>query len=85
MSNIINVIPNDDYTLLIEFEDGSKILFNMKRLIKTMRYLSLADIKRFKNVRIKDKVISWENLDNLKPQILPLAITLDNILLMLRD
>ncbi|OAA94461.1 DUF2442 domain-containing protein [Clostridium coskatii] len=85
MSKIINVIPNDDYTLLIEFEDGSKILFNMKRLIKTMRYLSLTDIERFKNVRIKDKVISWDDLDNLKPQMLPLAITLDNILLMLRD
>ncbi|ADK14440.1 MULTISPECIES: DUF2442 domain-containing protein [Clostridium] len=85
MSKIINVIPNDDYTLLIEFEDGSKILFNMKRLIKTMRYLSLTDIERFKNVRIKDKVISWDDFDNLKPQMLPLAITLDNILLMLRD
>ena len=27
---ILKVTPNDDYTLLVEFEGGNKIIFNMR-------------------------------------------------------
>jgi hypothetical protein len=30
MSKILKVTPNDDYTLLVEFEHGNKIIFDMK-------------------------------------------------------
>lgn len=33
VSRIIKATSNDDYTLLIEFEHGNKILFDMKELI----------------------------------------------------
>jgi hypothetical protein len=29
MSRMLKVTPNDDYTLLVEFEHGHKIIFNM--------------------------------------------------------
>ncbi|AGY76892.1 MULTISPECIES: DUF2442 domain-containing protein [Clostridium] len=57
MSSIVNVILNNDYTLLIELEHGNKILFNMQRIIKTMLYSSLKDIERFKNIKVEDKII----------------------------
>lgn len=85
MSRIINVIPNDDYTLLIEFEQGSKILFNMQRLIKTIPYSSLKDLNRFKEVKLEDKAICWNSSNASESTIWPLRITIDNILFMLRD
>ncbi|OAA84503.1 DUF2442 domain-containing protein [Clostridium ljungdahlii] len=57
MISIVNVILNNDYTLLIELEHGNKILFNMQRIIKTMLYSSLKDIERFKNIKVEDKII----------------------------
>lgn len=38
--------PNDDYTLLVEFEGDNKIIFNMRDLIATMPTKALA-IKPF--------------------------------------
>lgn len=43
ISRIINVIPNDDYALLIEFERDNRILFNMERAVKTLSYQVLSD------------------------------------------
>jgi hypothetical protein len=85
MSKILNVIPNDDYSLLIELEDGSKIAFNMQRLIKTMPYFSLNDLSYFRAVKFEEKSIYWEEPGNKKPTVFPARLTLDNILFMLRD
>lgn len=35
MSKILKVTPGDDYTLLVKFEQGNKILFNMKPMLKS--------------------------------------------------
>lgn len=85
MSKIINVIPQDDFTLWIEFEHGHKILFNMQKLIKTIPYFSLKDLKHFKEVRFEEKTIFWEQVGNKNTSIFPARLTLDNILFTLRD
>ncbi|WPC40243.1 DUF2442 domain-containing protein [Clostridium sp. JS66] len=85
MSRITKVTPNDDYSILIEFEGGNKILFNMQRLVNTIRYSSLKDIERFRNIRIEDKTIFWQEVGSSKQNIIPIMLTLDNILFALRD
>ena len=84
ISRIISAVPNDDYTLLIEFEHGNKILFNMQRLVKTMPYGILSDLECFKRVMFEDKEIRW---DTGKPgqTLIPLRLTVDNILFTIRD
>ncbi|AKN29845.1 GNAT family acetyltransferase [Clostridium carboxidivorans P7] len=82
---ILKVTPNDDYSILIEFEGGDNILFNMQRLVNTIRYSSLKDIERFKNIRIEDKTIFWQEVDSSKENMMPIMLTLDNILFALRD
>ncbi|MGB8452816.1 MAG: DUF2442 domain-containing protein [Anaerocolumna sp.] len=80
---MIKVTPNDNYTLLIEFEHGNQILFNMERMVETIPYWSLSDLECFKRVRIEDKAICW---DTDKPQTgFPLRLTVDNILFSIRD
>lgn len=82
MSKIIDVTPNEDFTIWIEFEHGNKILFNMQELIKSIPFLSLHDMKHFKNIRFEDKVVYWEDE---KQTVIPSRLTVDNILFALRD
>ena len=85
MSNIINVTPKDDYSLLIEFEHGNKIIFSMQRLIKTLPYSSLNDFERFKDIKFMDKVIFWQGISNSNSTMPHLRLTVDNILFTIRD
>ena len=85
MSKIINVIPQDDFTLLIEFEHGHKILFNMQRLIKTLPYIALSNLECFKKVKIEDKAFFWPDAGGREQTILLVRITVDNILFAIRD
>lgn len=82
MSNIIAVTPNDDFTILIEFEHGNKILFNMQEIIKTMPFLSLHDLERFRDIRFEDKAVYWKDKEKT---VVPARLTVDNILFALRD
>lgn len=84
MSKLLNVTPNDDYTLLVEFEGGNKILFDMKPLIRTIPYAVLNDVKRFKAVKIEEKAISWPDPSG-KSSVIPLRLTVDNILFSIRE
>lgn len=85
MSKIVNVIPMDDFTLWIEFEHGNKILFNMQRMIRTLPYLALNNIECFKKIKIEDKALCWYDTGCEKQTILPIRLTVDNILFAIRD
>jgi Protein of unknown function (DUF2442). len=82
MSKIIGVTPNNDYTILIEFEHSNKILFNMRELIKTIPFQALKDIEQFKNIGFEDKAVYWKGE---KQTVIPARLTVDNILFALRD
>jgi hypothetical protein len=84
MSKIEQVHASEDYKLLIDFNDGSKISFNMEKMVKTLAYLPLKDLSNFQNVRFDEKSVYWVVRDN-KPEYFPLRLSLDNILFSLRD
>jgi Protein of unknown function (DUF2442). len=85
MSKILKVIPNDDYTLLVEFEHGNKIIFNMRDKIKTFPFSSLEDPERFKDITLEEKAIRWPEPVPGETSIFPLRITVDNMLFTIRD
>lgn len=85
MSKILKVTPGDDYTLLVEFENGNNILFNMKDLIETMPYSSLKDLSRFRDVRLEEKAICWPDPIPGKVALYPIRLTVDNILFAIRE
>lgn len=84
MGKILNVTPNNDYTLLVEFEHGNEILFNMKPMLKSLPYRCLNDLTRFKNITFQEKTICWSNPDGTDESIVPLRLTVDNILFTIR-
>ena len=84
MSKILNVTPNDDYTLLVEFEHGNKIIFNMRKIIKTIPFSSLEDLSRFKDITLEEKAICWPEPVPGEKSIMPLRLTVDNMLFTIR-
>ena len=85
MSRIINVIANDDYTLQVEFENGSKILFNMQDLVKTIPYARLQELEYFRRVEFDEKALFWRETNNRESAMLPIRLTVDNMLFSIRD
>ena len=85
MSKMLKVTPNDDYTLLVEFEHGNKIIFNMRPLINTMPYYSLNDLERFKDITLEEKAIRWPEPVPGRKSIMPIRLTVDNMLFTIRE
>ena len=84
MSKLIKVTPNEDHTLLLEFEQGSKILYDMKSLLESLPYRKLNDLKRFMNITVEDKAVCWPDPSDRDEHIMPLRLTVDSILFSIR-
>ncbi|WP_304508681.1 DUF2442 domain-containing protein [Anaerotignum sp.] len=52
MAKIINITPNDDYTLSIELNNHHKIIYDMNQRLQAIRFGELNDMELFKQVRI---------------------------------
>lgn len=83
MSKVVNVCASDDYKLLIDFEDGSSIAYNMQKLIRTVPYLRLKDPSNFQAVKFDERSVYWDDGDK-KPEYFPLRLSIDAILFSLR-
>lgn len=71
--------------LLIEFEHGNKIIFNMLQLIKTMPYYSLNDPARSKDITLEEKAVRWPDAGSDGQSMMPVRLTVDNILFAIRE
>lgn len=75
MSKIVRVVPRDDHTLLIKLENNHAIIYDMKPRLITVRFGALADLSKFKAVRVEhENTLVWDSL---------CEITIDEILVML--
>lgn len=84
MSKIVNVQAGDDHKLLIGFDDGSSITYNMQKKIGTIPYFRLNDLAFFRAVKFDEKYVYWDTEDG-KPEYSKLKISIDTILFSLRD
>lgn len=68
---IVNVIPNDDYTLTLIFDNGEKRLLDMSDDIKTGTVFEfLKDINNFRRVYLDDThAVSWDIDPNIDSNI----------------
>lgn len=85
MSKLLRVTANDDYTLLVEFEHGNKVIFNMRELVKTLPYSGLQDLSRFRNITLEEKAICWPDPVHVEKSVYFPRITVDNMLFAIRD
>jgi len=80
---ITNVQATDHYILLVDFENGSRVNFDMKRMVETLPYRRLSDPNTWRAVKFEEKAVYWDPPDE-KPEIFPMRITVDEILFSLR-
>lgn len=85
MSKIIGVTPHENYTMTLSFDDGSELMFNMQRHVKTIQFYKLTQNGLFEQVQYNDKSIFWKTEGARASEICPLRLTLDDILFSLRD
>jgi hypothetical protein len=67
---IKEVKPQDNYLLLLTFENGEKRQFDMKPYLDFGIFQELKDLKLFKSVRPTFDTIEWDNEADFDPEVL---------------
>lgn len=66
MPKIVNVIPNDDYTLAITLKNHHQIIYDMRPRLQAVRFSGLEDLERFRAVRVEhENTLVWDKLCQL--------------------
>jgi hypothetical protein len=64
------VIPGNDYTLLLTFDNGDKRKFDMKPYLNLGIFRELKDVSKFNSVRVSFDSIEWCNEADFDPEVL---------------
>jgi hypothetical protein len=67
---IKDVIPQDNYLLILTFENGEKRQFDMKPYLHLGIFKELQDLRLFKTVKTNFDSIEWDNEADFDPEIL---------------
>ena len=67
---IKDVKPQDNYLLLLTFENGEKRHFDMKPYLDFGIFKELKDLRLFKTVKTSFDSIEWDNEADFDPEIL---------------
>lgn len=68
---IIEVKILEDYCIYLHYENGEEKVYDMKKnILEHKFYERLKDKEKFKNVKIVDITIEWENGEDVAPEIL---------------
>jgi len=66
--SIKEVVPRDDYTLYLVFDNGTEGILNMKPILDFGVFQQIKDMEKFKRVRIAFDTIEWECGVDLDPE-----------------
>lgn len=83
MSKLLYAKAQDDFTVLLEFERGNTILFNMSELVRTIPYKSLNG-KVFMEMKFDERSIYWEPPEDGSQWVIPPRFSVDEILFAIR-
>jgi hypothetical protein len=65
------VVPQDDYTLLLTFENDEQRIFDMKPYLDFGPvFRALKDPDMFKTVRVYARTVAWKNNADIDPEIM---------------
>jgi hypothetical protein len=67
---VISVVPQDDFTLLLIYDNNEKKVFDMKPLLNQQPFSALTDKSLFSKVKTSFDTIEWENEIDIDPEYL---------------
>ena len=62
MSRIKDIVPQEDYRLLVQLDNGSSIMLNLESRLQTVRFGMLADKTLFRQAVTDGSYIRWGDL-----------------------
>ena len=68
--SIKNVKPQDNYRLLLTFENGEQKVFDLSPFLNIGKFAELKDMALFNSVKICFDSIQWANKLDLDPEFL---------------
>lgn len=68
--SVKNVVPQDNYMLLLTFENNEQRRFDVKPYMDTGLFSELRDVDLFNSVRVGFDTIEWGNEADLDPEFL---------------
>jgi hypothetical protein len=68
--SVKNVIPQENYTLLLTFENDEQRRFDVKPYLNTGVFDELKNIEIFNSVRVGFDTVEWNNDVDLDPEFL---------------
>ncbi len=70
MKKVVSAKANDDFTLDLEFNDGSSRRFDTKPYLDKGIFTELKDLEYFKNIKIVFGTVQWKNEQDFAPETL---------------
>jgi hypothetical protein len=67
---VTSVYPNEDFSLLVTFEDGRKGVLDMTPYLDFGVFKKIKDIKQFQRVHIAFDTVEWECGVDLDPEFI---------------
>jgi len=68
--SVIGVTPLNDHTLVLEFGNREKRLFDMAPYLDIGKFSELRDPELFRSVKVKYDSIEWSNRMDIDPEFL---------------
>lgn len=70
MPKPISVIPQDDYTLILVFENGAQRLFDVRPYLDKGIFTELNDLDYFRQAKIAFGTVQWPHEQDFAPETL---------------
>ena len=70
MNKVVSVIPQDDYSLLLAFENGEQRVFDVRPYLDKGIFVELNDINYFRQVRVAFNTVQWPHEQDFAPETL---------------
>jgi hypothetical protein len=68
--SVKEVIPIDNYQLLLTFDNGEKRQFDVKPYLNIGLFKELKNSSLFKTVRVNFDTVEWQNEIDIDPEVL---------------
>ena len=66
--SVVKVVPNDDFTLGVAFDNGEEGILDMKPYLDFGVFRKIRDHEHFKHVRVAFDTIQWDCEVDLDPE-----------------
>jgi hypothetical protein len=70
MYKVVSAIPQDDYSLMLTFDNGAQRVFDVRPYLDKGIFTELRDLSYFRKVRVAFNSVQWPHGQDFAPETL---------------